>query len=207
MKFNTRTSCTKDEAVLIMLDLGDSPDLIDIHDQDTLSVKLGKTLDAMREQLVDELTSEGVIQEHISEFLEGFDGAFIKQAREYLIDLDDELAKRDDSALRVLDDGQITLKSLYEWIDSKKSESDTSVKGKKTTPKSENTALITFATLLELFLADKPKTAGFYRNEKLNVAAVARHLKTHANGIEGQGEENIKKLIENAITAKKEVKT
>ncbi len=115
------------------------------------------------------------------------------------------MAKGRDSALRVLENGQITLKSLYDWIDSNRPQSSP-VNTSKKTSKSENSALITFATLLELFLEDKPKKGGFYRNENLNISEVARHLKKHANGIEGQGEESIKTLIEKAIKAKKEAK-
>jgi hypothetical protein len=58
--------------------------------------------------------------------------------------------------------------------------------------------------LLERFLEDKPKTGGFYRGKNINFAAVARHLEDLE--IEGQGQENIKRLIENARKAKKEAK-
>jgi|LakMenEpi03Aug12_release.lakeMendotaPanAssembly.Ray.scaffolds.fasta_scaffold282120_2 hypothetical protein len=200
MKFNTRTSCTKDEAVIMMLGLDKPTDLIGTDDQDTLYVKLDKTLEFMREKLVSDLTSEGQTQEYIAEFLDDFDKEFTKRARRYLIELDDELAKRSDSALRVLDDGQITLKSLYDWMGTQSSPVNTT----KKTPKSENTMLITFATLLERFLEDKPKTGGFYRGKNINFAAVARHLEDLE--IEGQGQENIKRLIENARKAKKEAK-
>jgi hypothetical protein len=224
---NFKTAINQDEAVWMMLGLPSvTPDIIDKY-ADDIEFSLEANLTFFREALVDtyedaqnkfqeDTTAEN--SERALQELKDFDEYIIRQANRYLCDVEDEIAKGAESKFR-FKDGLITINSFNEWFSSfnKALTNQTKecldnetynkiAKSKKTTPKSENTALITFATLLELFLTGKPKTAGFYRNEKINVTAVARHLEKHANGIEGQGEENIKTLIENAITAKQKVK-
>ncbi|NBQ69527.1 MAG: hypothetical protein EBU46_12160 [Nitrosomonadaceae bacterium] len=155
---------------------------------------------------------------------------WIDKAGIYLADIVDELAKGDESALRIDQEAtgksgvtHVTIKSLEKWAsdvhnistpDSFKSSPSAvmqfvnSQKNQKESATKLDNLRITFAILIEAFVKVKPR---YMNANKINVSQLADFLSNLVpkadvdNSIKGQSAEAIKTRIEESIRKKREV--
>ncbi len=76
MKFNTRTSCTKDEAILIMLEFPILPTLLPDDYEDTSQIPFHEVLESMRDNLLIEMRDDGYSEYQVKKELDEFDEIF-----------------------------------------------------------------------------------------------------------------------------------
>jgi hypothetical protein len=228
------TSCSIDEALKYLFGWlrgpirdswgpgNDHPDGIDMCDisLDEILTNDRESADVNYSNAKLENASGEIIAEKLAE-LKKCD-LLIEKAHRFLCDIDDEIAKGENSALRI---DQITTKnpklpyitiaSLDQWARDKYNihifnplhaqtgtEEETSLKGGLSKTKATNLR-ITFALLVEEFATKAP---GYQNNGKPNVSTIAREIaklaKKDPRGLSGQSEEAIKGCIEDAMKIK-----
>ena len=198
---NTKTHCTIDEAIGMLLNLMYLPkEFIQISDEERHNYEehiwsLQEVLDQLRTELVNEYTEakiakkpEDVLEEKLQAIKE-FDNDYIKKARTYLLSITDEIAK---GTLRVDGHNSITLQSLHDWASENYkisileiSEAGTaSVTPRKKTISKEDQGLsktktqnfyLTFVCLLKAFVAKYP-TGKFGNVKKDSVNGVEKTI-------------------------------
>lgn len=245
-----RTSCTKDEAVAKLLGWMRGPirrkytlvteagipvdQLPKMHSiGGPLSEQLADLQEAARMQLV-EAAEAGASIEVLHQKQDDVAGwnAQIMKAASYLRDIDDELAKGDESALKTdkrakKESGVIhlTLSSLDQWARNKydisifetavekssegnstsqsiQPENEATLNGGLSKLKADN-LYTTFAFLVEAFSQTLTK---YGKDSKPNVSAIAKHIEAIAAKTsvqDGQDQETIRKLISEAMKRKK----
>lgn len=211
-----------------MLELGSeyNNDFIDSDAENTSDEFIfdSNTFNVIHEQLMNDLISDGWDKKEADECAQDHINYLAKAARYYLIELEDELAKGSDSQLRVLENGEITFKSFYQWFDVIKlkygevksvitfqdelndSSNMREIRNLLRTRGGDQASLyVTFAHLLDKY-AEMNKTK--YMNKgSINVTALATELersadaytKENGNKLIGQSAESIKNRIENAL--------
>lgn len=241
------TSCTKDEAVARMLGWMQGP-IYDaepeLTEDNNVPLEYLPYLSYLPNSLEEQLTYlVGEAQKDLDDAKDsGAEPAVIKQkeatlkqslewidkAATYLRDIVDELAKGEDSCLRIDQEAteksgliHITVKSLEEWAsdvyklpphDSFKLTPEAghqlvdSSKGKRESTTRLENLYISFAFLIEAFVKDKPK----YKNgDKVNVSQLAEFISNLTNKdstpMKSQSAEAIKVRIEESIRKKKQI--
>ena len=124
---NPRSSCTRDEALGIMLGIHSVPDMIDSYyldgcrnDQDLIDLfhfDFSSTLENMRNEKLNDCRDAESQEEKDKALknLKQFDVDFTTKARFYMCRIDDELAKGAESELRLKDE-LITINSFNNWF-------------------------------------------------------------------------------------------
>lgn len=240
------TSCTKDEAVARMLGWMQGP-IYDVEpeltDDNNVPLEYLPYLSSMPNSIEEQLTylvgeaqaalddakasiaePEVIKQKEadLSNTLEWIDKSAI-----YLVNIVDELAKGEKSALRIDQEAteksgtiHVTIKSLDEWASdfhslptpvslrsapaaAVKQLADSQKNKEGSTTKLDNLCL-SFAFLIDAFAKEKPK---YWNADKVNVSQLAEHLSDlatkHGKPIQGQSVEAIKTRIEESIRKKK----